>query len=495
MKKPIYRTCSVIIHGSPQRHFSSFVLPLMFILIFGLGCDNRLPVNQSRIACFPLESQYTWLDIVVGDGINSLLNSLDHHRILAYPIDWSYDAVDKDSVSNLEYLLSYGKRIGLDYIIVNRTKTAIGSHEWSIEWSLYDLNDNKRLISKIDTLRRDHEPYFYHIKHQVTSQFSPDRRECALPELVDFDAWQSYGLGRYYQIHDDIHKAENAFRRAMAVDPHHKDIYKALVRVLLDKARLRKSNDKFADDIFIEAAGLLRAMMVTDTMDSEVYSLYGQLYIQCEMWNKAERMLHKAYSLEKNDPIIYWNLSRLHPSRYRSTGFKDNRQLLSRALFLHPGFERARLDLAEGYFYHNTSFKAIEEYEKLLRIHPRSMEALLALGKLYMSKNDAVNIIRVYERILQISPEYSDAYYNLGIAYYNDERIDEAIQFFMRAVEIDDHADSHLYLGVIYKERGDEDLAINHFRRRIQMKKNFNDPYAEEARKQLTLLLNGEDKS
>jgi tetratricopeptide (TPR) repeat protein len=95
--------------------------------------------------------------------------------------------------------------------------------------------------------------------------------------------------------------------------------------------------------------------------------------------------------------------------------------------------------------------------------------------------------------VLEIDPGSGEAYYNLGVAYYNDEAIQEAVRFFERAIEMEDHPESYYYLGVIYAEAGDKDRAVSFLRERIRLRKGFDDPYAEQARELLYELLHAEE--
>jgi tetratricopeptide (TPR) repeat protein len=99
-------------------------------------------------------------------------------------------------------------------------------------------------------------------------------------------------------------------------------------------------------------------------------------------------------------------------------------------------------------------------------------------------------VIEIYNKILDIDPHNADAYYNLGIYYFNSGDIANAERFFSTAVEINDHLNSHLYLGHIFESKGMLAEAIAEYRIRIRHKRGPKDPYAEEARKRIFQLMN-----
>jgi len=427
--------------------------------------------------------------VVVADGINDALCSVVPGTILAYPMDWMTDAIDVDSASDIHYLMSYGKRIELDFLIILQGLSQL-EHGYSVEWSFYDLSKDRCVRTDTDSINLQQPgDFFTHITLNILSLASVGDHAVSPPALAALEAWEAYGWGRYHRCKGNITKAEDDFRRAGTIDTNHPGIQKELASVLLDKATELQAQRKFTDDIFIEAAGLLQQVLEADSSDAEAYRILGDVYIHSQRWNKAEKTIQRAFHLDKDDPLIYWSMSRIHPSRYSYSGFKSKAELLRHAVRLNPALEKARLALGDDLYYKNKPKGAEAIYKELLRIHPRSLDGLLALGKLYVSRNDIVHIIRVYEKVLEISPSYADAYYNLGIAYYNDGKVEEAAGFFKKAIDIDNHADSYLYLGMIHDQRGESEQAKACFRQRIRLRNGVNDPYAEEARRQLNRLM------
>jgi tetratricopeptide (TPR) repeat protein len=200
-------------------------------------------------------------------------------------------------------------------------------------------------------------------------------------------------------------------------------------------------------------------------------------------------MLVKAAQLNPNQPRLYLSLSRLHPSRYQKLGFKNEVQLYKRAIFINPCYEDGYLMLSDFYLFENQREKAIQVLEQFLIINPNSVPALMALGKIYIVRNEILKIIEIYNRVLELEPNNSGAYYNLGILYYNSKDYDNAEKFLKRAVEIDNHLNSHLYLAYLYEIKGEYDQAIEHLRKRIRYRKGLDDEFAEEARKHLFKIL------
>jgi len=473
--------------------FKKFIFALLgglFLLLIVVFFVHHFAHQRFRIACFPLFSSDRWLDITITDGINDLLQKANSTVCLDYPLDWTFDAIDRDSVSNLTYLKYYGKRIGLD-VLVTEQVISKSDKNCVVVLKFYNLKKKEPLTLKLsDTLYFAHpDTFFKEIIHQALNSFSIKYDTLPPVFLPSPKVWKDYGSGRYYQLIDDFTSAEKAYRAGLAVDSTEFFLLRGLASVLLRKSFYLQSKGKYADDTYIKTAEIINKTLEVDSTDELTYCLLGQLYIQRSMWNRAEKVLKKALQLGKDDPFLYFYLTRLHSSRYRKMGFRNKETLLKKALKLNPAFERAWIALGDYYFFRNRIGNAEKTYKKLLEIHPSSLDGLLALGKLYFSRNDILNVIKVYKKVLTIKSDYPEAYYNLGIAYYNRGREEDAIRFFEKAIELNNHVDSYFYLGLIYAKRGDKDKAVEFLRKRIHFRNKLNDPFAEEARKLLFKLL------
>ena len=115
------------------------------------------------------------------------------------------------------------------------------------------------------------------------------------------------------------------------------------------------------------------------------------------------------------------------------------------------------------------------------------------MSKLYIARSDVEQIIDIYEKILQVDPVNAEAFYNLGITYYHIENLKTSARFFERAIHVNNHLDSHYYLGLVLKELGETDRAIEYFRARVRRKRDSDDPVAEAARQQLYELTHPEE--
>lgn len=252
-----------------------------------------------------------------------------------------------------------------------------------------------------------------------------------------------------------------------------------------------KEKGKAPVEQFARAFELLNKSIELDSTLAEAYAFLGEYFIHKERWSLAEQNLVQAMELNPRISRIYLNFSRLHPSRYKKLGFRSEEELYQRAIEINPCDRNAYLMLSDYYMFQNMKAKAIETLESYLQINPNSVPVLMALGKIYMLKRDVLKIIDVYNRVIDLDPYNADAFYNLGVWYYNSEDFENAEKFFQRAIAINNHLNSHLYLAYLYEMKGEMNKAIEHLRYRIRNKKGFDDEFAEEARKHLYEIMHG----
>ncbi len=450
--------------------------------------------DRLRISFIPISTTKNWLNVVIADRLNLCMKNVNSNDLLTYQLNWYYDTMDLDSISYPSYLRRFAKKIDLDVLVNVQIRTA-SENRYAVQLDYNHLEKDEPIVLFTDSLDiKKYEQFFKKIIEKTIDILSFSQVD-SLPEfpVPNTHIWESCGRGKYYHLTGNIDSAEIAYRQGISIDSNQISLLKGLIQVLLEKASTMHSEGKYLEDVYFEIERLLQQGIDMDSLDAELYRDLGNLYIRRGMWNRAEQNLKRGYEIDKDDPFLYFNLSRMHPSRYDELGFRNKTELLERALYLDPAFQLGWIALAEDYYYQNRYDKTEEVYNRMLKIFPESLDGLLGLGKLYMVQNDIVNIIRTYEKVLEIAPGYADAYYNLGIVYYKEHQEDLAIDFFKKAIAINNHADSHYYLGIIYRNKDNLDQAIYHFRKRVELKTGTEDTFAEEARLHLSELLENRD--
>ena len=93
---------------------------------------------------------------------------------------------------------------------------------------------------------------------------------------------------------------------------------------------------------------------------------------------------------------------------------------------------------------------AIEYSEKALAINENSYEGLIIKGISLGKLEDYDSLIDVLHKALEVN-KTDEVYYNIGVAYHMTEKLDEAISYYDKCIEINPYFErAHLNIGVCY---------------------------------------------
>ncbi|MEJ2056009.1 MAG: tetratricopeptide repeat protein, partial [Calditrichaceae bacterium] len=207
-----------------------------------------------------------------------------------------------------------------------------------------------------------------------------------------------------------------------------------------------------------------------------------------EEYLKANTYLKKAFIDDPSNCRIHLALSYLLPERLVPIGYQNRIEILKRAVFLDPGYSNAVFELAKEYFESGTgtptgtgttlALKTMEKFLKIKNDEPRIL-GLLASVYLRTSRIDDAKVL--FDKLLKMYPDDSDNYYNLGVVYFQKKKFNKALDYFLKAIDMDNNLDSYLYAGVIYMELGEKKKALHYFRERVKRMTGEDDKYAREA--------------
>jgi len=133
-----------------------------------------------------------------------------------------------------------------------------------------------------------------------------------------------------------------------------------------------------------------------------------------------------------------------------STVYKDEN-----AATLSRNYAQAHLQLAHYYRRTSQTPRAIAEWERIERMFPGSIDVLLPLGRDYAEAGDTVKAIAVFTRLAQLYPNDVEARYFHGVALMFQQRVDDALREFERAIQLDpEFSPAYLALYSVHYESG-----------------------------------------
>lgn len=467
---------------------------LLFFVLLYFWYRDLPPANPARVAVFAMvdessgQGRISPLSLLIPEITTAALSG-NEKELLPYRLHWLLEVLQADSLSDRGYLRRLSKELGLDYAFWGSFRAAgDGGAEVEISWEAYRPSKDKtvrrwRSRLALGSLSRSAQE----MEQLISSGSMNDGVRRTPFDGLPAEQIRAYAEAEYFRWQHQSRPMYAAVERAAGPDSSFTPALLLWAEGLIDSAAARRERglEEEAYPYFRAAKRLLLKALEADSTNATACRLLGTIYLWNERWTEAENYLIRSQRYNWWQPRLYTEVSRLHPSRYPAFGVENERKLYERAIYIFPGYLEAYLDLANYYEFRHQWKRSIEVLETYLRLNPNSVDALMALGRLYVNHHDLIDILRVYQRIVDLDPGNADAYYDLGVAYYNHEDFDTAEKFFKKAIEVSDHLNSHLYLAIIYKERGDEDKAVEELRYRLKHRRGRNDRYAEEARKVL----------
>jgi Tfp pilus assembly protein PilF len=138
------------------------------------------------------------------------------------------------------------------------------------------------------------------------------------------------------------------------------------------------------------------------------------------------------------------------------------------------------LNLASSYLKSNNLDKALEELKVASSLAPEAVEPRAILALLYSSMGKVEQASAEYEAALKnaskLQPRNIDIYKGLGAIYLQQKKFQEAEKVYSLVVGLaPSDPQAHLYLGSIYNELNQNDLAEKEFKEALQLKSDYHE--------------------
>jgi tetratricopeptide (TPR) repeat protein len=242
------------------------------------------------------------------------------------------------------------------------------------------------------------------------------------------------------------------------------------------RLKMQKSRSRLMDYLRAEQHNDLTNLLVAES------------FIWEEDYASAEIFLEKEYIENPFNIDVLMNLTFLHFSRYQEFGFKGIGDIYEKILAICPIDEPVLLKWSDDVIQSNPSHAAppktaLKMVQYYLKMNPHSYKAWLMLGKIYASGLDRYLALESFLKADSIRPNSGIINYNIGTLYYEWEKYDLAKERLKRAIQSENHLDAYLYLGVVLKEEGRYEEALEKFRYRVAHKQGEDDFYAYQAMK------------
>jgi tetratricopeptide (TPR) repeat protein len=206
-----------------------------------------------------------------------------------------------------------------------------------------------------------------------------------------------------------------------------------------------------------QALPYLQQVLRQTPQNARVLVLVGQIHLQAERVDAAERYFREAIAASENYAEAWSGLADVFESR------NDLRQAIAnyeKALALKPDLLYTLLNAGQCADKLNQQTKAEEWYRRALGLDPQSPDAANGVGLALAKQGHAEEARKYFEQAIALRRDYSAAINNLGVLYLQEGKVNDAIAAFEYGMRAAPDADIlYLNLGRTYTRLGKIDRA------------------------------------
>jgi tetratricopeptide (TPR) repeat protein len=172
---------------------------------------------------------------------------------------------------------------------------------------------------------------------------------------------------------------------------------------------------------------------------AEVMAIYNAGLVNMFTGKKEKSLEYflRAESLGEEVFEVAFQIGRL----YSETGAAEKgKNFLEKAVRLRPESSSALRYLGDCYAALNMSAEALRTYKKAVRLNPFDAASLSAIGYLFDVKGENPEIATVFcQHSVEIAPGNGLFRHRLGLLYLKQNRFDDALKEFIKAIELGHH--------------------------------------------------------
>lgn len=222
----------------------------------------------------------------------------------------------------------------------------------------------------------------------------------------------------------------------------------------------------FKEKRFYESLKSLQRCLSDRKDDPRVYMLVASNGLLLNRNDIAEPALKSAIQLSPQDHVPHFQLGGLY---YTVSDFEAAAKELREALRLKPDFMPAHLFLGSALDELEERDGALRSYRKAIELaeqqNLRQEHPYLSLGKFLLRLNRLDEALPYLRRAVEVNPQCSEALYLIGKALNAQDRETEAVNALLKSVQINPrYAEPHYMLSRIYLKLGRQEKAEEEFR-------------------------------
>ncbi|RMH70809.1 MAG: tetratricopeptide repeat protein [Gemmatimonadetes bacterium] len=241
----------------------------------------------------------------------------------------------------------------------------------------------------------------------------------------------------------------NLAKKAVALDPHHKDANRYLTAAYVEL--------NMAD----EAKNQLERMTQTDSDNPQWYELLAEFYNRTHEYDKAVASYQKVMELRPNDAKIREKLAKAYLAQGNCEAAIP---ILKELIDLNPFSISTLFDLANCEQRQGDYQSAIAHYTAITNIAPMNGKAWQGIGASATWLEEYDQAITAYQKAIQSDPTDKISHYQLAHLYLHQNQLADALNAVSEAISIDNtYKEAYQLMGNIYRKMGDAEKAAEAF--------------------------------
>jgi len=268
----------------------------------------------------------------------------------------------------------------------------------------------------------------------------------AVTTWEDEPLWQ-YQLGEVYRNQEDTASALPHFQQAVLLEPENTVFLRSLAQTLVKDGQIA------------EAAEIFEQAIRTSPADPTIFVEAGQLALDLDQTNKAQRWFDSAAGLGANSEAFFLGKARTSAAQKQyKTAIEDVSTLLknkpdhAEALLLLGAIHRSAGDLD----------LALQALDKASRVMPDSTSIAVERARLKMETGQLEEALKEMNHLLKENSSDEKLWALISEAYQANSQSDQAVEALTRAVRLAPRNHSYrIKLGLLCMEAGQLDRALN----------------------------------
>jgi tetratricopeptide (TPR) repeat protein len=219
---------------------------------------------------------------------------------------------------------------------------------------------------------------------------------------------------KYFTQIDQIGKAENTLKQAIAAHPEDARLWYFLGRVQIKKGEYKEAEVSFQKGIEVN--------------DKEALNLVGKGHLRLVENNIAEakKFFDQALALSKSKNVIV--LKCISEAYLTQAAYaNDAMALLQKAKANNANDNEILILLGDAHLLQNNGGLAVTSYENAELLNPKDATPEYKIGLVYLRSRNTEAAGIALNKAIQIDPSYTLAYKELGELYYMEKKADKAV--------------------------------------------------------------------